>query len=436
MKILIIDIGGTGVDYALRFQNYGHDVKLFFAPRRHTNVGRGLVSHVKDWRAWMDWADMIVMTDINKYVDDLQEYFDKGYPIFGTNKNAMQLETDRELGQDVIEHCGLQIIPYTKFEDIDEAIQHVIKAGDDTRFVSKPCGDGGTAMSYVSKSASDMVYMLERWKKLGKLKQPFILQEFCKGIEMGVGGWFGPGGWLDVWEENFEHKKLMPGDKGPNTGEMGTAMKYCERSNLASETLEKFTNVLHALKFVGNVDLNVMINKDGIWPMEWTMRMGWPAAMIQCSLHKGDPAHWMYDLLQGKDSLKVSYDHAIGVVVAIPDFPYSHLTQRDVEGIPIYGINEKNIRDIHLCEVMAGSAPIVEGTKVRSEELFVTAGDYIYVAVGRGDNIATAADKAYSLIDQVDIPNSPLYRIDIGKRLEKQLPELKKLGFAESWKYE
>lgn len=436
MNVLILDLGGTAVDYALRMQWAGHSVRVYFAPRRHRNTGRGLVHRVEDWRKHMEWADLIVMTDVNKYVDELEPYFEKGYPIFGTNKASIQLETDRQLGQAILEKCGLQTIPSIEFSNIDEAIAHVIKAGDEKRFVSKPCGDGGTAMSYVSKSSQDMIYMLERWKKLGKLKTDFILQEFCAGIEMGVGGWFGPNGWLPVIEENFEHKKLMAGEKGPNTGEMGTALKYVDKSNLFDETLARCTNVLHALKFVGNADLNVIINKDGIWPMEWTMRFGWPAAMIQASLHKGDAAQWMLDLVKGKDSLRVRYDTAIGVVLAQPDFPYSNLSDDEVEGIPIYGIHSGNIEHIHLCEVMAGEVPVSNGGKITREELFVSSGDYLGCIVGLGPTVKRAAERAYNLIDQLEIPNSLLYRTDIGHRLEKQIPDLQKLGFAENWLYE
>ena len=435
MKVFILDIGGCGLDYAIRMQWAGHEVRLFYTPNKHTNVGRGLVHRVNEWEPHMKWADLIVMTDLHKYEEKLEYYFKNGYPIFGTNISSAELELDRELGQHILDKCGLQTIPFTKFSRIPDAIKHVLDAGDDARFVSKPCGNGGTAMSYVSKSAKDMIYMLERWDRGGKLKGDFILQEFCGGIEMGVGGWFGPGGFNEVIEENFEHKKLMNADKGPNTGEMGTALKYVADSNLFNETLAKCSDALHALKFVGNADLNVMINKDGIWPMEWTMRMGWPAAMIQLSLHKSDPAQWMLDLLHGKDSLKVRYDTAIGIVVAIPDFPYSHLTGKEVEGIPIYGINKGNIEDIHFNEVMAGESPFVEGGAIKREEIFVAAGDNLLTIVGRGPSVSKASERAYELVDQVEIPNSPLYRTDIGCRLEKQIPELQKLGFAENWTY-
>jgi phosphoribosylamine--glycine ligase len=436
MKLLIIDIGGCGLDFAIRCQWAGHEVKLYYKPLKHTNVGKGLVQRVAHWQDHMKWADLILMTDLNAYVEELEVYFQKGFPIFGTNRASQQLELDREQGQLLLERCGLDTIPFVKFDNCDDAIAHVLAAGD-KRFVSKPCGNMGTSLSYVSKSAADMVFMLQWWKKQGKLKAPFILQEFVSGIEMGVGGWFGPGGFCDVWEENFEHKKLMNGDIGVNTGEMGTAMKYVEDSKLARETLAKCEAALAALRFVGNVDLNVMIDDKGkIWPLEWTMRLGWPAFMIQSSLHKGDPLLWMADLLNGRDTLRVRYDHAIGVVMTIPDFPYSHLTGRDVEGFPIYGINQENIDDVHFNEIMAGSAPCMDGSRVvRDRELFVAAGDNLLTLVGRGGHVESARAKAYGLVKSIEVPNSPMYRTDIGSRLEHQLPELQKHGFATEWSY-
>ncbi len=435
MKVLILDLGGTAVDFAMRCQWAGHEVKLYLGVRKHLNIGKGLVTRVSDWKAHMKWADLILMTDINKYVDDLEWYFENKYPILGTNKGSMQLELIRDFGQSIMDSCGLLTIPFQKFDDCDTAIKYVMKR-QDSRFVSKPCGDGGTSMSYVSKSAADMVYMLQRWKKANALKQPFIIQDFIGGIEMGIGGWFGPHGFNEAIEENFEHKKLMNGNIGVNTGEMGTAMKYTYESSLFDATLKKCENALQALNFRGNVDINIMIDKDGnLWPMEWTMRLGWPAFYLQNSLHRGDPVEWMLDLLEGRDSLKVRPDHCIGVVMTIPDFPYSHLTGKEVEGVPIYGINNENIKDIHLAEVMAGSAPCMDGDKVVEKELFVAAGDYLLTVVGRGASVEQAREKAYKTVKEIEIPNSPMYRTDIGKRLEDELPKLQKVGFATDWKY-
>src|SRR4029077_11097739 len=131
-------------------------------------------------------------------------------------------EIDREVGQKIMEKAGIPTLKSTPFTDYDTAIAHVSKTM--RRYVSKPTGsfEKDKSLSYVSSGPDDMVFMLNRWKKLNKLKTPFILQEFVPGVEMGVAGWFGPGGWNEGWEENFEFKKFMNDDLGPATGEQGT----------------------------------------------------------------------------------------------------------------------------------------------------------------------------------------------------------------------
>ena len=436
MKILVFDGDGVGLDFALRCTWAGHQVKMWLYPNKHPNVGKGLVDRIPDWRRWMGWADLIYMTDNSKYYRDLKPYFDQGYPIWGTNSQAAALETDRKFGMDMMQMVGIDIPEYHTFSKYEEAEAFVQK--NPGRWACKPFNDADKSKAYLCKNSADMCYMFRKWAKEGKPKCDFLLQEFIAGTEFAVGGWFNwQTGWLGgVWEENFEHKKLMNDDKGPNTGEMGTAMKYVEDSQLAHEMLEPLTSVLAALKFTGSCDVNVIIDKTGkAWPLEFTVRAGWPASYLQYSLNKGDPAKWMADALNGVDSLKVKSDVAIGVVIALPDFPYSSFEAKRTEGIPIYGIDEHNIEHVHLGTVQKGTAPHMVDGKVKEQECFVSAGNYVLIPVGLGSTVEKARDRAYKLIDDIEIPNDPIYRTDIGKRIEKQLPELHKHGYATEWEY-
>ena len=58
------------------------------------------------------------------------------------------------------------------------------------------------------------------------------------------------------------------------------------------------------------------------------------------------------------------------------------------------------------------------------------------VATGTDLDVAGSVKRAYRAIKKIEIPNSPMYRTDIGKRLKEQIPELQDLGYAEDWKYE
>jgi phosphoribosylamine--glycine ligase len=442
MKILIIDAGGVCLDFALRCKAYGHQVKAFI---RHNKDGSrsevgdgGLIERVTEWEKYMNWADLVFCTDNTFYIHGLERYRDKGYPIIGPSIDTNRWEQDREHGRQVMEKAGIKTIPSVKFSKYDDAIKYVME--NPKRYVSKPIGDGDKALSYVAKSAADMVYMLQYWKKKNSYKGEFILQDFHPGIEMAVGGWFGPGGFNKNWCENWEFKKLMNNDLGVATGEQGTILRYTPESCLADKVLKPLEDYLHGLAFTGYIDVNCIIGKDGTpWPLEFTMRPGWPLFQIQQAVHKGDPAEWMLDLLNGKDTQRVSTDVACGVVISIPDYPYSRLTKKECSGYPLFGITEEDVvKNIHLSEVQWGKAPcMVDGEVKLNTPMFVTAGDYVCTVTGTGSTVEAARDKCYGNIKKkIEIPNSIMYRTDIGKRLEDQLPELYDMGYCQDLDYE
>lgn len=440
MKILIIDAGGVCLDFALRCQAYGHEVRAFIRNNKdgsRCEVGDGLIKRVPHWEPSMNWADLIFVTDNTFYIHQLENYRVKGYPIFGPSIDATAWEQNRELGAEVHERALVKTIPSQKFSNYDDAIAYV--KATNKRYVSKPIGDGDKALSYVAKSPADLCYMLQYWKKKKSHKGDFILQEFRPGVEMAVGGWFGKGGFSKHWCENWEFKKLMNDDLGVATGEQGTVLRYTEESLLAEEVLKPLEGMLHGLNYTGYLDVNCIIDKQGTpWPLEFTMRPGWPLFQIQQALHKGDPAQWMLDLINGEDTLKVRKDIACGVVVSIPDYPYSRLTKRDCSGYPLFGLEMEDALDCcHLSEVQWGKGPaMVDGEVKDNVEQFVTAGDYVLTVTGTGDCVCEAKDNAYKNIKKhVEIPNSIMYRTDIGCRLEEHIPELQKHGYCEDMNY-
>lgn len=442
MNILIIDAGGNGcLDFALRCQVYGHKVKTFIRHHKdgsRNESGDGIIDRVSEWEKYMNWADLVFCTDNIFYIHGLERYRDKGYPIFGPSIDTAKWELDRAHGAAVMEKAGIKTIPSTRFSNYDEAIKFVMD--NPKRYVSKPIGDGLKSMSYVSKTAADMVYMLQYWKKKKSYKGDFILQEFHAGTEFGVGGWFGTCGFSKQWCESFEFKKLMNDDLGVATGEQGTVVRYTQESLLADRVLKPLEDYLHGLEYTGYVDVNCIIDRDGTpWPLEFTMRPGWPLFQIQQALHKGDPAQWMLDLLTGEDTLKVSGQVAVGVVIAIPDYPYSQITKKENSGYPLWGVTEEDaIKNIHFSEVQWGKGPQMEDGEVKlNVPMYVTAGDYVCTVSGLGPTVGDARDRAYKTIKQkIEIPNSIMYRTDIGCRLEKQLPLLHEHGYCPDLDYE
>ena len=429
MRLLIVDPKGNGLDFAMRAQRAGHDVRLAVKQTEKTKyIGRGLIQIV-EYKDWLRWADLVFCTDNTLYTYNLDQQWLGDIRLVGASPDAAAWELDRARGMEVFKKAGITVPPYREFVDYDKAIAYVKR--EDRRFVSKPSGDvEDKSLSYCAKSPADMVYMLERWKRLGKHRGPFLLQDFMDGIEMAVGAWHGPHGFNAGWLENFEFKKLMVGDMGPTTGEQGTVMRYVKSSKLAKEVLAPVARQLAAINYVGYIDVNCIVDDSGTaWPLEFTVRPGWPTFCIQQQLHKGDPAEWLLDLYQGKDAKICQMDAiATGVVVSIPDYPYSHQTRKEVVGIPVYGIEDWE--KIHPCEMMMGTAPDQIDGEIVNRPMMVTAGDYVLVAADTGTDVSSSMKSVYRILKQLNMPNSPMYRTDIGLRLKKQLPILQQTGYA------
>lgn len=439
MKLLVMDIcgDGTGVDIAMRAHDAEHDVRYWLPKTRAGNLrpyGDGLVNKPAEWKPSMDWADLIITTGNNRYEDDLSEYFGKGYPIFGANAKSAALELDRGLGQEVLAKHDIEVIPYKVVSSIAEAIAHVVKTGKG--YAIKPWGgDVNSAMTCVCKDPNEAVFTLHRWKDLGVSGQ-FMLQELVTGVEVGIAGWFGPGGWLSVYEESFEHKRFMNDDLGENTGEMGTVIRHVERSKLFDLILEPLTDYLHQCNYVGDCAVNCIITDKGeVKPLEFTMRLGWPDFCIRQEVTRGDPIEWIHDLLHGRDSLVVSTKVAVGITIVHGDFPRCKDPPDTWTEFPIENVTDDLYRHIHYQQAMIAKVPRVVGKSVDRVEMVCTAGPYPLVVTGSALTVSNAAQKALSVAHTVDFPSNKMMRTDIGKRLKKDLPAIQKFGFARGMVY-
>ena len=444
LNILVIDEGDFALDWVLRCLKVGHKIKWFLRPDKDGTslVGDGFpgIEKVKDFEKVIQsgWPDLIMQTDNVRYCQILDRYR-ANIPIIGPSFEAQQLEHDRVHGMKVLNKAGIKTPKFHAFSNYDEAekfIRAECKKNPARRFVSKPSGDADKALSYCSKNAADMITMFNRWRKTKpKDALPFLLQEFVAGVEMAVGGWFGPNGFNKHFFENFEFKKLMADDLGPSTGEMGTIGKYVTKSKLADTVLKPLVKQLKAMGYVGYIDVNCIISEGEVHPLEFTARFGWPCFQLQSSMHKGDPASWLESLWDGQDTLSVSTDVVCGVVITIPDYPYSKLTSKMTAGFPIWGVDMRN-NNFHPSQVMLSTAHcMLEGKLVDDMPCMVTAGDYVATITGQGKTVKGAMQSAYSLVEKIHMPNSMMYRNDIGRRLREELPELHEYGFAKEFSY-
>lgn len=433
MRALIMDTDGEGmgVDIALRAQAWGHDVQYWLPPKAPPH-GQGLLHKPPEWEPLMRGADLVVLTGNSTYASALAPYFAAGYPIFGTNQVAAQWELDRSVGMRVLERAGIPVARYVPVDNLDAAIDYVRR--NPRGYAIKPWGgEADKAMTTVARDMNEALFALSRWKARG-LKGQLMLQETIEGIEMGVSGWFSPAaGWLRAKEEDWEHKKFMNDDLGANTGEQGTVMHHVADSKLFDQILEPLTDQLYEVGYVGDCGVNCIIDEDGVpWPLEFTMRLGWPNFCIRQAVISGDPLVWMRGLLDGQDLFAPTDQVIVGIVLSHGDYPTGHDPKDTWQGFPVeYPDELPPGGQLHWQQAMlAPVSRLVEGQLITTRQIS-TSGNYIAVATGVGETLSEARDVALATAQSVRMPSNLMYRTDIGRKLqEQQLAALHSMGYA------
>jgi phosphoribosylamine---glycine ligase len=430
LRVLLVEPHADGLlDLAIRAQAYGHDVRYFLRDydQHKQPVGRGLVNRVADWRGSEKWADLVILGSLGYFQREFDGWKAHGVPFIGAPCHAGELELDRLAGMKAFREARIAVPPYRQCGTLDEAIEYVLSQEEDDGVAIKPCGDVvDKSLSFVAKTQREALWRLGRWKKESKrFPQGLILQDRIEGVEFAVGGWIGPAGFVDGWEENFEEKRLFAGGLGPNCGEAGTVMRLVKSSKLARQVLQPLEDRLVSLGYVGNIDVNCIVDTEGTpWPLEFTVRFGYPAINIETALHRSDPIEFLAAVSAGeKPPPRVIDTVAVGVIMALPPYPFGHERSDEVVNVPIWGVTP-GLED-HLHPVM------VQAT----DDGLATAGSYVLVATGTSEAVTGARQQAYRVLNRLTVPASPFWRNDIGSRLRVDLPKLQAHGYAVGLSY-
>lgn len=252
----------------------------------------------------------------------------------------------------------------------------------------------------------------------------FILMDHVSGVEVGVGAYFNGRDFMEPVCLDWEHKRFFDGDLGELTGEMGTLVTYRGGGVLFDATLQRLAGALRDHGHVGYININTIVNEDGVWPLEFTCRFGYPGFAILSALHRED---WgaLFGRMIRRDSLKFATapGYAVGVVLTVPPFPYGgYPGLPSSAGLPIRfrgRIDETERRHLHFDEVAD-----IGGNLETTGPL-----GYVMVATGAAETVPQARRRCYRLIDRVAIPNLR-YRRDIGLRfVEGEETALRRLGW-------
>jgi phosphoribosylamine---glycine ligase len=422
-KILFVSIDGLIGDIAWQAVQEGHDVRYFIENIGEREIGDGFVPKVDDWEAEVEWADLIVFDDVLGQGTKAQRLRQQGKLVVGGSPYIDRLEDDRAFGQQELKAAGVPIISQENFTSFDDAIAFV--QASPNRYVIKPSGEAQNLKQLLfvgeDEEGKDVVQVLEDYKRAwaSRIKE-FQLQRRVIGVEVAVGAFFNGNEFVLPVCVNFEHKKLFPGDIGPSTGEMGTSMFWSEPNRIFSATLGKMESRLRRERFAGYIDVNCIVNSNGIYPLEFTARFGYPTIMIQQEAIQVPIGDFLFQLAEGTlTRFKVRSGFQVGVRVVVPPFPFN-----DAETF------ERNSKDA----VIIFKKPNREGVHI--EDVKQVAGEWhvtgssgvVLTVVGMGPTMRQAQKQAYGRIDNIMIPNM-YYRKDIGDRWFEDHDRLHSWGY-------
>jgi phosphoribosylamine--glycine ligase len=422
-NFLFVSIDALIHDIAWQVVKEGHGAKYFIKNKDIKDIADGFVPKTDDWEKDVDWADIIVFDDVlglGKYAQQLRA---KGKVVIGGTEYTDRLEDDRTFGQEELKNAGVNIIPFQEFTSFDEAIDFV--KANPNRYVIKPSGEAQNIKRLLfvgeDEDGIDVIQMLEAYKKFWtKTIKVFQLQRRVTGVEIAVGAFFNGQDFIFPINVNFEHKKLFPGNIGPSTGEMGTAMYWSGPNKVFNATLKKIEPKLRSEGFAGYIDINCIVNANGIYPLEFTARFGYPTINIQQEGIQMPISEFLFELASGTlKEFKAKSGFQIGVRIVVPPYPFDDKkTFETYSQDSVILFKKPNFDGIHIGDVK----------KINDEWLIAGDSGVVLIVVGSGPTLKQAQAQAYNRISNIMIPNM-YYRTDIGNRWYEDSDRLHTWGY-------
>ena len=339
-----------------------------------------------------------------------------GIPCFGPNKMAARIEGSKVFSKNLMQKYGIPTADYAVYDDPKKALDYIIEKNE---FPTVIKADGlalgkGVVIAQNLDEAKDAIHSIMEDKKFGDSGNQIVIEEFLEGPEVSVLS-FTDGTHIAPMVSSMDHKRALDGDKGLNTGGMGTVAPnpyYTE--DIAAECMEKiFLPTLKAMRqedstFKGCLYFGLMLTKNGPKVIEYNCRFGDPETQVVLPLLKTD----LFTIMQAVhdetlDQIQVEWKDgaAACVIVASGGYPVSYK-----KNIPMTMGKSEALKDITVYH--AGTA-LLDGQ-------LVTSGGRVLGVTAVGSDLQNALDKAYKAVKEIDFKDM-FYRKDIGQRALKAL---------------
>jgi len=419
MKVLVV--GGGGREHALirKIKESSKVDEIFCTP------GNGGISYdakcfdvsATDIDGVVDLAkklsvDLVVVAPDDPLVAGMVDALnDAGFKTFGPRANAAIIEGSKVFSKELMQKYNIPTAEYKVFDNANDAIEYIKEKNEFPTVIKADglaLGKGVIIPENLDDAVAGVKEIMED-KIFGASGNNIVVEEFLTGPEVSVLA-FTDGKCVKPMVSSMDHKRALDGDKGLNTGGMGTVSPnpyYTEE--VAAECMDKiFMPTINAMNqegrtFKGCLYFGLMITPKGPKVIEYNCRFGDPETQVVLPRLKTD----IIDIFEAINNetlseldIEWSEKACACVIMASGGYPKSYK-----KGVEITGLTLGQLDGVTVYHA---------GTKIENNKL-VTSGGRVLGVTALGDSLADALKKSYEAVENIHFDNAH-YRKDIGKR--------------------
>ncbi len=357
-------------------------------------------------------ADFVVVAPDDPLVMGMVDALnDAGFATFGPNKAAAIIEGSKVFSKNLMLKYGIPTAEYKVFDNPADVIDYLKEKNEFPAVIKADglaLGKGVIIPETLDEAIAGVKEIMED-KIFGASGNKVVVEEFLTGPEVSVLA-FTDGKCVKPMVSSMDHKRALDGDKGLNTGGMGTVSPnpyYTDE--VAQQCMEQiFLPTINAMNaegrtFKGCLYFGLMITPKGPKVIEYNCRFGDPETQVVLPRLKTDIINIFEAINNGTLSeLDIEWDDraCACVIMASGGYPKSY-----PKGVEITGLTDGNLDGVTVYHA---------GTKQADGKL-VTAGGRVLGITALGDTLEEALDKAYDGVRRIHFDGAH-WRTDIGKR--------------------
>ncbi|MCM1057373.1 MAG: phosphoribosylamine--glycine ligase [Firmicutes bacterium] len=424
MKVLIVGGGGREHAIALSMRKSSRVDKLYCVPG---NAGIAQLAECEPSIGVMEFdrviayakekaVDLVFVAPDDPLVGGLVDELEKeGFRVFGPRKNAAILEGSKAFAKDLMKKYHIPTAAYETFDDPQRALQYLETAK--LPIVLKADGlalGKGVLICNTLEEARAGVKEIMLDKHFGNAGNRMVIEEFMTGREVSVLA-FVDGKTIKPMTSAQDHKRAKDGDRGLNTGGMGTFSPspfYTEevdafcREQILKPTVDAMA--AEGREFKGVIFFGLMLTPEGPRVLEYNARLGDPETQVVLCRMKNDIMDVVDACIDGtldKIDLQFEDNAAVCVVLASEGYPVAY-----EKGFEITGLEAFEGKEDYYC--------FHAGSRLDDRGRIVTSGGRVLGITAKGATLKEARARAYEAVEWVSFDNKYMRR-DIGKAIDE-----------------